>query len=257
MYYLGGKASIVGKLAPVLQGFVDDSNAERYIEPFVGGANVIYKIHGAKRYGFDINKYLIALLRHVSEGGLPYTEVSSKLYSSVRAAYKNGDTSGYKDWQVGNVGLLSSYNGKWFGGYTGQRFRNWHGKIVMRNDYIESVNSLLRQAEGLKDVTFGCCDYSTLTPKLLNSKFRRVIYCDPPYAGTTGYSFSYDFNSKKFWDVMRGWAEYNIVLVSEQAAPDDFVCIWEMPARRTLGVADNSRMATEKLFMYRYGIHGY
>ena len=46
---------------------------------------------------------------------------------------------------------------------------------------------------------------------------------------------------------MRGWSENNIVLISEEAAPDDFNCIWQQDVTRSLN-ASGKMKSTEKLF---------
>ena len=73
-----------------------------------------------------------------------------------------------------------------------------------------------------------------------------VIYCDPPYAGTTGYVDSFD--NEEFWNVVREWSKNNIVLVSEQVAPPDFKVVWQKDIVRT---QDNQsrKIITEKLFI--------
>lgn len=50
-------------------------------------------------------------------------------------------------------------------------------------------------------------------------------------------------------------SENNIVICSEYAAPDDFVCIWEMERTTTLDKASRTK-AIERLFVRR-GSGGY
>lgn len=45
------------------------------------------------------------------------------------------------------------------------------------------------------------------------------------------------------------WTKDNIVLVSEQSAPEDFKCIWEQEVSRSIKATDKSK-STEKLFIY-------
>ena len=49
---------------------------------------------------------------------------------------------------------------------------------------------------------------------------------------------------------MREWSKDNIVLISEENAPDDFECIWEQEVSRSLNVANKTKV-TEKLFEYK------
>lgn len=65
MKYMGSKSRIAKQIVPIIQSGIERDGRDSYIEPFVGGANVIDKIKCKYRVGFDINEYLIALLQHV------------------------------------------------------------------------------------------------------------------------------------------------------------------------------------------------
>ena len=64
---MGSKSRIAKYIVPIIQSYIDKNNMETYIEPFVGGANIIDKVKCGKKYGFDKNKYLIALLQRVQK----------------------------------------------------------------------------------------------------------------------------------------------------------------------------------------------
>ena len=64
MNYFGSKSRQAKYIVPIIQKYIDDNNITVYIEPFVGGANVIDKIVCPFRYGYDINKYVIALFKY-------------------------------------------------------------------------------------------------------------------------------------------------------------------------------------------------
>lgn len=74
-----------------------------------------------------------------------------------------------------------------------------------------------------------------------------LIYCDPPYEGTTKYKD--DFDHSKYWNWVRKMSKSNIVLCSEYQAPEDFECIWTKELTTTLDKASRSK-AVEKLFRY-------
>jgi DNA adenine methylase len=61
------------------------------------------------------------------------------------------------------------------------------------------------------------------------------------------------FNYDEFWQIMREWSKKNIVLISEQNAPEDFECIWQQDVSRSIKAADKSK-STEKLFKYKGGV---
>lgn len=76
---MGSKSRIAKHIVPIIQRYIDDNNIEKYVEPFVGGANVIDKVQCKEKYGFDKNKYLIALLKRV-QGGENYMKKFQKSY---------------------------------------------------------------------------------------------------------------------------------------------------------------------------------
>lgn len=47
---------------------------------------------------------------------------------------------------------------------------------------------------------------------------------------------------------MREWAKDNIVLVSEENAPEDWRCIWQRDVSRSLSITNKS-VSVEKLFI--------
>lgn len=143
---------------------------------------MIDKIKFSHKYGSDSHKYLIALLRHVSETteDLPDT-ITEDEYTAVRT---NPNT--YADWYVGLVGFCASYNAKWFGGYA----NGVTTKIgTVRNYTDEAIRNIKKQAPTLEGIRFACQNYADC------SVDRFVIYCDPPYRYTTKYAtggFDYD-----------------------------------------------------------------
>ncbi len=218
-------------------------NITEYVEPFCGGCNVIDKIECDKKYASDINKYLIELFKHIQKGLPLPDEVPRELYSDVRS---NVNNTKYEDWYIGAIGFLASYNGRFFdGGYaqagyektkTGQRYRDY---------YQESKRNILEQVPNIKDIEFTYKSYNELKP------FDAVIYCDPPYQGVKQYANSLKFDYDEFWNTMRNWSKDNIVLISEQNAPDDFKCIWQQEVSRSIKATDKSK-SVEKLFTYSY-----
>ena len=62
MRYVGSKNKISRELAPIIQSYITEET-NGYLEPFVGGANMIDKIKCKNKIGCDIHKELIALLK--------------------------------------------------------------------------------------------------------------------------------------------------------------------------------------------------
>ena len=240
MKYMGSKSRIAKDIVSIIQSYINNNDIDIYIEPFVGGANVIDKIKCNKKIGSDLNPYLIALLKRVQNSEPLYEEVPKELYDNVRTSYNNKDNK-YADWEYGNVGFLASYNGRFFdGGYAKSGYEKLkNGKMRYRDYYRESKDNILSQ--NLSNIEFNVMNYIEYNPT------NALIYCDPPYQNTKQFSNSVEFNFNEFWNIIRKWSENNIVLVSELNAPDDFICIWEKPVSRSIKSKDKS-VATEKLF---------
>ena len=228
MVYMGSKNRIAKELIPIITK--DLKPNQWYVEPFVGGANMIDKIEHPYKLGADNNKYLIALLEAVQNGQELPEYITKDEYIAVKTNKDN-----YPDWYVGFVGFVSSFRAKFFGGYSGYCTT----KTGIQRNYIkERINNILKQnLDGIKLV---CSSYDAL-----DIPANSVIYCDPPYNGTTKYKDSFD--SDAFWQWCRDKAkEGHTVYVSEYNAPEDFKCIWEKQINSNLG--GTSKTATEKLF---------
>lgn len=216
MKYVGSKQKISKDIVPIIQKYIDDNKVTHYIEPFVGGANIIDKIHCDKRIGIDIDNIPISLLTKCVKtpellDTLP-TEVSREFYYKVKQ-----NKNDYPDWFYAAILLFGSYNNRVYGGCYGAMSNTKQGKI--RNYFAESIRNFKKQIPNLKDIQFIQADYKTINIE------NAVIYCDPPYSNSIKYSETFDNN--EFWNWVRKMSKNNIVLVSEYNAPNDFDCIWE------------------------------
>lgn len=237
---MGSKAKIAGEILPFIHSYILVNNIDTYIEPFVGGANMMDKVQATHRFGYDKNRYLIALFQYLQNGGELPEDVSRSQYADCRAHYK-ADDGYYPDWYLAAVGFLAGFNGRFYDGCYANP--GWEGEHY-RDYYQEAKRNILEQMKGLQDVHFASGNYKDL------NVHGALIYCDPPYAGTKGYlTITKEFNHKEFWDIMREWSKDNIVLISEENAPDDFDVLWEQEVSRTIRATDKSK-ATEKLFIH-------
>lgn len=235
LIYLGSKNRLSKHLAPIIQSYVD-KGCVGYIEPFVGGANMIDKIKCNNKIGSDVDKYIIATLQGLQDGVEPPKEVSRELYDEVK---NNKDN--YTDFLVGYIGYEMSFGAKWFGGYVKRDDKKFRGDIY-------SYKSCMKQAPLLKGISFKCCSYEDY--KDLSGY---VIYCDPPYAGTTPYKQKFDYD--KFYNWCREVGKRNTILISEYSMPDDFECIWSKETMVSLDSnkkeSDKNNIRVEKLFTYK------
>ena len=181
----------------------------------------------------------IELLKYVRDGGELPSEVSKELYDEVR---RNKNNDKYDKWFIGAIGYLASYNGRYFDGGYAKTIITKTGAI--RNYYDEAKRNLENQSKYLQGIDFIYGEYTQFS-NISNS----LIYCDPPYKDTKQYNTSKNFNHDMFWEWCRTMNENNIVIISEEKAPKDFICIWEQNVKRTI---DNNKRInkTERMFMY-------
>lgn len=227
---MGSKRRIAKHILPIM--LKERKPNQWWVEPFVGGANVIDKVTG-NRLGNDSNEYLIALLTAVRDGYIPPTNISRDLYYSIKY-----EPHKYPKELVGFVGFCCSFGGKWFGGYA---FDNKGTNYAKRGS-----SSLIKQAKNLQGVIFQSKNYLELElPK--NS----LIYCDPPYANVTKYKKNFDHD--QFWDWCRIQTKKgHTVFISEYNAPEDFICIKEIK-HKTIINKNRPKPRIEKLFIYNGG----
>lgn len=234
MKYMGSKARISKDVAPIINNLIKDNNIRTYIEPFVGGCNMIEHVICENKIASDNNDYLIDMWKDLQKGWNPPDEMTKETYIDIR-----DNKEKYSKSLVAIAGFCATYNAKWFGGYAGIV----KTKIgTYRNYYDEAIRNIQKQIPKLQDVEFNYGDYRQYS-QVENS----LIYCDIPYQGTTQYGTSKDFDYDKFWNWARMMSKNNIVLVSEYNAPNDFKCIYEKSLTTTLDKNSRKKDA-EKLF---------
>lgn len=237
--YLGGKYRTAGQISTYLNMLRQKGQA--YWEPFVGSAWVLARIAGEPNYASDKHPYLIAMWQELQEGWEPPEFVHEKFYDSVKAHPDAYDTH-----LVGFIGFGCSLGGKWWGGYA-------RDKRAPRPYSTQAQRGLLRKIARIGDrAEFFVADFLTATPPEPGC----LIYCDPPYDGTTGYGdIVGEFDTNAFWARVRDLeAQGHTVVVSEYVAPDDFSCVLEIKTQTDLMMADGSKdQRVEKLF--RLGNH--
>lgn len=229
MKYPGSKLKHAKHIIPIMLRSMPPLTP--WVEPFVGCANLTAQLpqDGRKKFCSDMNAEIIACLTAVRDGWIPPSEVSEEEYRRAKA----GEGSLYLR---GFISVACSFGGKAWGGYARGSGRNYAA---------ESVRNLQAQYAGLQDVVFECKSYeaATLTEPSL-------VYCDPPYAETTGYGRPFDH--VRFWQ----WCDDLIenghrVFVSEYVAPADWVSVWEKIVVSSLDLNTGDKHATERLFTKR------
>ena len=241
MRYVGSKNRLAKELVPIIQSYITNET-KGYIEPFVGGANMIDKIECNNKIGCDIHEELIELLKYIQNTNnvLP-TTITEEEYNKVRL---NKDK--YEKWYVGFVGFCATFGAKYFGGYA-RGFKE--DKITPRDMAAEGIKNIEKQRKNLQNIKFKCCSYDEINKNIKDF----VINCYPPYKGTLKYTT--DFEYDKFYKWCKEMSKNNIVLISEYWMPEEFECIWEK--KTTVRIDSNKKSKdkkmerTEKLFIYR------
>lgn len=227
MRYFGGKTRIAKKLWQHMQPFVTDV----YVEPFIGGGASMCVAHAKHRIANDANFALISMFKALQRGWQAPLQLSE---------YEYAELSKVRDPEnplTAFAGFGCSFAGKWFGGYA----RDSRGG----NYALQTANSLQAKKEYLKGVTFIAGDYLDLRiPK------DAVVYCDPPYKGTTAYGATAPFNWDTFWAWARDISRYATVFVSEYSAPDDITLYAELNTKTEIRTNLNGREdRIEKLYI--------
>lgn len=111
--------------------------------------------------------------------------------------------------------------------------------------YLRASLAALLTCNAVVAVRFKCGPFGRFVPPP-----GAVVYCDPPYAGTTAYSSTGQFDYREFYRTLQQWAQARSVYVSEYAVPEDVPVkvVWERERRNALKKDDNQRVTLERLF---------
>ena len=238
MKYLGSKRRIAKDiLSIILEGM---KKGDYFIDAFCGGCNLLDKVPNTfNRIANDKNEYLIAMWKRLQQGDRLTETISRNLYSKVREAYRKEDFSNFTKGEIGWIGFMGSYNGRWVdGGYSGHD--------VNGRDYIsEQIRNTLSQIPLLLDVDFRCGSYEEIE---LPPVSKTTIYCDIPYKGVKQYTTSKNFDYEMFYDWCREkYEEGYRIFVSEYQMPDDFKCVWQKQVTNAMNQTITKK-PIEKLF---------
>ena len=239
MQYMGSKNRIAKHILPIM--LAERKPDQWWVEPFVGGANMIDKVTG-KRIGADSNEFLIKALRLIRDEPTAIPDLITE------EDYQKAKDEMVLDGLTGFIGFSMSFGAKWFGGYA-RTVSGTKGCIEnMKTRTRRSKQNAINQSKNLKGVRFIHSDY-----RILDLPPNSLIYCDPPYEGTTKYKDG--FGHTEFWQWCRDKTkEGHVVFISEYTAPEDFECVWQKEIVNLLNNKDTGRKkAVEKLFRYKGG----
>lgn len=237
MRYIGGKSKLAKQIADVV---LDNSiGREVYLEPFIGGGSTFARIapHFDKAIAGDLSEDLILMWQGLTDGSFVAPDaISEEEYALLRSQ----EPSALR----GLAGFGGSFGGKFFAGYARGGLQ---ANGQPRNHQGESARAATRIADALKDTptVFELASYETWV-----AEPGMVIYCDPPYVNTQGYTTG-SFDTDKFWDVCDSWVDGGAsVFVSEYVAPGHWESVWHQSHRQSLVLPEQGRnTTTERVFM--------
>lgn len=113
---MGSKNKYAKYIVPILQKCIDENNVILYIEPFVGGANIIDKIKCKNRYGFDRSDTLIALLSLAADDfDKVMKDGNRELWDKGKAYVKDGKMP--EDMTLAEIGAMEFFASYCNGGF--------------------------------------------------------------------------------------------------------------------------------------------
>ena len=252
MRYVGGKARIAKWIRNHVIDVADEYRGMEltYVEPFVGSAAVLTEVVRKSRGRFsrfvanDIQPDLIRMWSALMDGWIPPEYVSREEHKELKNSKVPSALRGY-------AGFCCSFGGNFFSGHESREgtIRDGsppRGSQTTERRTVARTGRILRRA----GVKLQNTDYAEL-----QLPPGSIVYCDPPYIGTTGYDCG-DFDHDRFWKTMTRWVESGaIVFVSEYEGPPDWPVVDEHPRLSVLGTGTGQRndRRNEKLFMRRPG----
>lgn len=239
MRYLGGKSRHAKAIAAVINPI---RGTRTLWDPFCGGL-ASAAAFGGELVCTDVHPGLVALYQEVQRDPafLVAFEVPGLLTRELFAAAKAAD-------RACPVATLIRVGGAYGGDPSGGPvLTDWNGACRLG----QTVRSLRRQMRTLGAARFGVHDFLAGAPYSIPAELAHanswVMYLDPPYPGTTGYGFAFDYDA--FRRRARAWAVCTDVWVSGYEWPSDAgELVWEAPEGGKRGLPTSGR---ERLWKVR------
>lgn len=261
--YLGSKDSLIHKLSPLFP------SADNFYDLFGGGFSVSHfmVLHHSRKFKRilynEIKSDVVQLVRDAIDGKYNYKVFKPQWISREEFLAKK-DHCAYTRllWSFGN-----NQKHYLFGKETEREKKSLHQAVVFNEFDDRAIRYLgirsfpahlsirgrrllcrskiverkgeLQQLQQLERLELSSRSYDEVQI-LPNS----VIYCDPPYQGTSGYLTS--FGHSKFWDWVR--KQDQPVFVSEYQAPQDIQVVAAFNKKTRLSTQGMTHTKPEKLF---------
>jgi DNA adenine methylase len=233
MQYLGGKAGPGFRIAQLCSERLGPDAL--FVDMFCGSLNVVRHVPTPRRLAVDACGPLMVMWRAALRGWVPPTEVSREEYERIKEMQDPDDPL------TAFVLFGCSFGGKWCGGYAKNRPTQRYAE--------HASHQVVAKARDCIGTVLEHADFREKYPG--DWPAGTVLYCDPPYAGTTGYKALESFYSGPFWLWAGEHAQRGVhVFVSEYRAPEGWKLVDEQVAtqagRLTPGAAKEKRV--DRLF---------
>jgi site-specific DNA-adenine methylase len=215
--YQGGKKRIGKRIYRVISEIEKILSPDKklpYFEPFVGMGGVLRHFArepDRKTTACDANIDLILMWKALQKGWKPPTNTTREEYERLKYSKEHSPERAF-------IGIVASFGNNFFGAYR----LDYSDRKYKRKFMKEGYNGLMNILPEIQSTRFlNARSYDRFQP------VGKLIYCDPPYVGNKlSSNYFQEFEHEKFWETMREWSKYNIVIISESIAPVDFKKIW-------------------------------
>lgn len=225
MTYQGSKDRYKDKILPILKQL--RKPGQLYWEPFLGSGSIFCHMPNP-RFGSDNLTSLIMLWHAVIEDTfIEPSSISKEHYDNLMKDPRPSALQAY-------AGLFWSFSGMYNKGHSPDHFHK-----------SRSFHKMRMRAKMLNGAVIKAADYRE--PGIRDA----IIYCDPPYQGTTAYNGVEAFNHIEFvrWCFLKQQAGNTVVISEYWMPPALFQEIAEFPANTSLGVSKREKSKPEKLFI--------
>lgn len=282
---MGSKRTIAGKVYRAIKNREKEANI--LVDIFAGGFAIseYFIKQGWSVTSNDKNKYVVELAREAINGRFNDDNFSPEFITREKFfdVIKNPDN--FDDWYVGYIQCIWSFgntqNRYLFGKEIEPIKRAGHllvvnkdpkqikemnilpefyiKKILMQDNWhkrrmaLRAISASLNKNRNYQDLQrlerLERLELSSLDYRDVKIPGTAIIYCDPPYEDTGGYSVG-KFNHDEFWQWCRDISKTNKIYISSYKCPDDFVSILEFDHRKTIGTSfGNNGKSREALFI--------
>ena len=236
MKYFGGKNRSGKRIATILNEIIEDKNIKNYVELFVGSGGVFKHISCENKIINDKEPLIMEFHKHIASGGKIELEYED-YYEDLEPIYNEFKKGNYGVTPPGVVGYVAYQCS--FGGMKFQTFAREKLEKGRKTDYFKGGLSSLLKKQNYKNT------------KILNLDFRDVqipknslIYCDPPYKSTNGYSV--EFDNVFFENYINELSKDNIVIISEYSKLENTDIYYSFEFTRGMRSGENKENVTVK-----------